>query len=175
MATQRPPRPALPASRSRPQRGSSAWTRGGSGAAAVGAPPGTKGGQKERAFALPRSGRRGHGPGGDNAAACVSGLPAPAKPSPRRSCALLDRRASPARIQGLAPRWPLHHSADVPRQGRGPEMLASAHPHARHLLLDSANSSARLPSRPPAVPSQETQPSWQPARQTLTPSWPASP
>ena len=152
MATQRQPRPALPVSRSRPQRGSSARTRGGSGAAAVGAPPGAKGGQKARAFALPRSGRRGHGPGGDNAAACVSGLPAPAKPSPRRSCALLDRRASPARIQGLAPRWPLHHSADVPRQGLGPEMLASAHPHARYLLLDSANSSARLPSRPPQCP-----------------------
>lgn len=49
-------------------------------------------------------------------------------------------------------------------------MPASVHPHARHLLLSSANPFAPLPSRPP----QETQPSWQPARQTLIPSWPVS-
>lgn len=41
----------------------------------------------------------------------LSGLPAPTKPSPRRGCARLDRRASPGcpvRIQDLPPRWPLH-------------------------------------------------------------------
>lgn len=44
-------------------------------------------------FALPSSGRRGNGPGGDNAVACMSGLLAPIKPFSMQGYMCLERWA----------------------------------------------------------------------------------
>lgn len=74
--------------------------------AAVASPLGARGGHEARAFALLRLGRGLNGPTGDVAAACMSGLLAPTKPSPRHGRTCLDRwagRGCPARTQDLTP------------------------------------------------------------------------
>lgn len=107
------PAPWPPESRSRPWLGSSGPMRRGPSVAALRAPLGARGSQEARAFALPRSGKRGNGPRGGNAAASVSGLPAPTKPLPPRGGAARAWTGGPARAALLGsricpPRWPLH-------------------------------------------------------------------
>ena len=59
----------------------------------MGVLPGVRGGRKMWVFALPSSGRRGNGPGGDNAVACMSGLLAPIKPFSMQGYMCLERWA----------------------------------------------------------------------------------
>lgn len=78
-------------------------------------------------------------------------------PSPPRGGAARAWTGGPARAALLGSRicprdGPSTSAGDAGRQGLGPEMLASVHPHARHLLMSSANPFAPLPSRPPQFP-----------------------
>ena len=74
-------------------------------------------------------------------------------PSPPRGGAARAWTGGPARAALLGSRicprdGPSISAGDAGLQGLGPEMPASVHPHARHLLLNSTNRQLRCPLGP---------------------------